>query len=83
MALPKKVPVEQMLKMADQLSPDELSLFRQKLDAKALSKEWEQLVTDVDKKTKRLPPLSEEEIMDEVLAAREEKKARRANQSSL
>jgi hypothetical protein len=74
-------PLNQVLKLVDQLTPDELAQVRQKLDAKSWGQEWRQLVKDVEGDNKGLPPLSDEEIMAEVKAVREEMKAERARKS--
>jgi hypothetical protein len=84
MAVPqrKDTPIDQVLKLVDQLSQDEMALLRQKLNMRIWGQKWDQLVESIDKRNQGKPPMSEEEIMAEVLAAREEMKADRANQSS-
>lgn len=74
--------LSQVLRLVDQLTPEEVSELRRKLDAKAWKGEWQALINEVDAQNKRLPPLTEEEIMTEVNAVREEMKAERAQESS-
>lgn len=66
MTLPKRktTPVNQVLKIIDQLSPEELSRIRKKV-------EWRSLIAEIDEQNKHLPPLSDEEITAEVNAVRE------------
>jgi hypothetical protein len=77
----EKVTVDQVLKLVDQLSPEEQGKLRHKL-AESWSMEWRALLKEVDEQNKGTPPLSEEEIMAEVKDVREEMKAERARQSS-
>jgi hypothetical protein len=77
----EKVTVEQVLKLVDQLSPEEQGKLRHKLD-ESWSTEWRALFKELDEHNKGTPPLSEEEIMAEVKSVREEMKAERARQSS-
>ena len=80
MALPerKTTTYAQVLKLVEQLSPDELTKLRTEIDSKSWNTRWEALFTEVDEQNKNLPPLSDEEIAAEVDAAREEMKAKRA-----
>jgi len=70
----EKVTVDQLLKLVNQLSPEEQGKLRHKLD-ESWSAEWRALIKEVDEQNKDTQPLSEEEIMAEVKAAREEMKA--------
>jgi Ca2+-binding EF-hand superfamily protein len=80
MALPEREisPYNQVLKLFDQLSTDELAKLRKKIDSKSWSTRWRALFTEVDEQNKNLPPLSDAEIAAEVDAVREEMKAKRA-----
>lgn len=82
MPKPKKPSISQLLKLVDQLSPAEVIALRNKLDNKTWGNELEALFSRIDKRNKALPPLSEEEILAEVNAIREELKAERAQSSS-
>ena len=57
MGLPKRkiTPVDQALKIIDQLSTEDLARVRKKV-------EWRSLVAELDEQNKDLPPLSDEEI---------------------
>ena len=79
---PEKKPIDQMLKLVDKLTPEELAELRSKLDAKAWGEEWRQLIKDVNKDNKGQPNLSDKEILAEVKAVRKEMKAERAQKSS-
>jgi hypothetical protein len=70
----EKVTVDQLLKLVNQLSPEEQGKLRHKLD-ESWSAEWRALIKEVDEQNKDTQPLSEEEIMAEVKAAREGMKA--------
>ena len=65
MGLPKRKipPVDQALKIIDQLSSKDLSRVRKKV-------EWRSLVAELDKQNKHLPPLSDKEIAAEVNTTR-------------
>lgn len=70
----EKVTVEQVLKLVDQLSPEEQGKLRHKLD-ESWSAEWRALIKEVDEQNKGTPPLSEEEIVTEMKAVRRELKS--------
>jgi len=74
MALPKRkiTRVDQALKIIGQLSPEELSRVRKKV-------EWRSLIAEIDEQNKHLPPLTDEEIAAEVNAVRARKKTKRAS----
>lgn len=77
----EKITVDQVLRLVDQLSPEEQGKLRHKLD-ESWSAEWRALLKEVDEQNKDTLPLSEEEIMAEVKDARQEMKAERARKSS-
>jgi hypothetical protein len=76
-------PFEQVLKLIEQLTPVERVKLQSALDNKAWGDKLEAIFSKIDERTKGKPPISEDEIMDEVFAVREEIKAEHANQSSL
>lgn len=61
----EKITVDQVLRLVDQLSPEEQGKLRHKLD-ESWSAEWRALLKEVDEQNKDTLPLSEEEIMAEV-----------------
>lgn len=71
----KQPPVDQVLKLVDQLSAAELAIVRKKVNAKDWNARWRALFAEIDERNKNLPPLSEEEIAAEVDAARKEMRA--------
>lgn len=77
----EKITVDQVLRLVDQLSPEEQGKLRHKLD-ESWSAEWRALLKEVDEQNKDTLPLSEEEIMAELRDARQEMKAERARKSS-
>ncbi|MBP9093696.1 hypothetical protein KBI23_21940 [bacterium] len=77
----EKITVDQLLKLVDQLSPEEQGKLRHKLD-ESWSAEWRALLKEVDEQNKDTLPLSEEDILAEVKDARQEMKAERARKSS-
>ncbi len=81
---PKKISIDKILKLVDQLPPAELLELQRKLDDKTWGKQFHQLCDEIEavRIAKGLPGLTEEEIMAEVKAVREEMKAERAHQSS-
>ncbi len=70
----EKVTVEQLLKLVNQLSPEEQGTLRHKLD-ESWSTQWRELVNEVDEQNKDTPPLSEEEIVAEMKVIRRELKS--------
>ena len=80
---PERASLDQVLKLVDQLSPNELAQLRQKIDSKSCSAEWQQLQDEVEQNriAKELPPLSEEEIYAEFTEHRREQRAKRAQSS--
>jgi hypothetical protein len=73
----EKVTVDQVLKLVDQLSPEEQGKLRRKLD-ESWSAEWRALSKEVDEQNKGKTPLTEEEIVAEMKAVRRELKAESA-----
>lgn len=81
MAQPKKkVSVEQVLKLVEQLSPTEKGELRNKLDA-SWSERWDALAKRVQDRNQGLPPLTEEEIYAEFTEHRREQRVKRAQSS--
>ncbi|MEZ4536971.1 MAG: hypothetical protein R3D26_18540 [Cyanobacteriota/Melainabacteria group bacterium] len=79
----ERITLDQVLKLVDKLSPEEQEQLRKKLSNKTWGQQFRQLAEDIerDRIAKGLPRLSEEEIMAEVKAVREEMKAERVRQS--
>lgn len=77
----EKVTVDQVLKLVDQLSPEEQGKLRRKID-ESWSTEWRALTKEVDEQNQGTPPLSEEEIVAEMKAVRRELKAESAQSGS-
>jgi esterase/lipase len=73
-----KSKMEQVLKLVAQLSPDELVELYRRLNAKSWGIEWKALCREVADQSKNLPPISEEEVADEMRSIKEELKAERA-----
>jgi len=73
----EKSKMEQILELVAQLSPDELVELGRKFDAKSWGKEWSALCREVEEQSKKLPPISEEDIAQEMQAIKEELKAER------
>jgi hypothetical protein len=80
---PNRASLDQVLKLVDQLSPNELAQLRQKIDSKSWSSEWQQLQDEIEQNriAKGLPPLSEEEIYAEFTEHRREQREKRAQSS--
>lgn len=79
----EKVTLDQVLKLVDKLTPEEQEQLRDDLSNRSWGKRFQQLCDRVEatRMAKGLSRLTEEEIMAEVKAVRDEMKARRANQS--
>lgn len=77
-----KTPLDQVLKLVDQLSPSDRDELRRKLNLRDWGEQWRQLVKDVAEDNKGLPPLSDEEIAQEVMDYRREQRAKRAQGNS-
>ncbi len=77
----ERITLDQVLKLVDKLSLEDQEQLRRTLSNKNWGKEWHQLIKDVEEDNRREPPLSDDEIMAEVKAVREEMKAERAQQS--
>lgn len=79
----KKVSLNQVLKLVDQLTPDELLELQRKVNDKTWGQRFRQLADEIerDRVAKGLPCLTDEEIMAEVKAVREEMKAERVQRN--
>jgi len=73
---------EQVLRLVDELTPQQREVVRLKLDDKTWGDEWRDLCSEVDERNKGQTPLSEEEIVAEIKAIRKELKAKRAEGSN-
>jgi hypothetical protein len=78
---PEKIPIDKMLKSVDYLSPKEQEQLRLKLDSSARHKEWRDLVNATALDSKGQTPLSDEEILTEVKAAKQTIRERLAKDS--
>lgn len=76
----EKVTLTQVLRLVDQLSPEDQAELRRKLD-QSWSEQWDQLASRIQERCKDMPPLTDEEIMAEVKIVREQRKAKRAEGS--
>jgi len=65
---------DQVLRLVDRLSPEQQEQLRRKLNKKTWGQRWQALCDRVQERNKTLPPLSDQEIVAEIKAAR---KARR------
>ncbi|MBX9691518.1 MAG: hypothetical protein K2Z81_03980 [Cyanobacteria bacterium] len=70
-----KITLNHVLQLVAQLSPEEKAELRRQLD-QSWNEQWDGLTTRVREKSKLLPPLSDEEIMEEVKAVREARKGK-------
>jgi hypothetical protein len=77
----EQVTLDQVLRLIDKLSPDDQEQLRLKLDRKTRQQEWRDLVTAVAEDNKGVPPLSDEEIAEEVRAVKQARKAQRVQDS--
>jgi hypothetical protein len=77
MSKSEKVSVNKVLKLVEQLSPSQKGELRQKLED-SWSQRWDALIARVNKRNKRLPALTEDEIYAEFTEHRREQKAKRA-----
>jgi hypothetical protein len=68
----KKRKLDQVLKLVEELGPEEKAELRQQLD-EPWAKRWDALTEKVQRQSKGLPPMTEEEIAEEVSNCREEK----------
>jgi len=69
----KKEKLDQVLKLVEELGPEEKAKLRQQLDESWASR-WDALTEKVQRQSKGLPPLTEEEIAEELSDYREEKR---------
>lgn len=80
----EKVTLKQVLKLVDKLSPEEVLELQRKLNDRTWGKRFEQLCEKIEanRLAKGLPKLTDEEIIAEVKAVRNEMKAERGHQGS-
>lgn len=74
----EKNTLNQVLKLVDQLSPDEQERLRVKLNSKSKAERWQALCNKVQNQCKDLPPLSDEDIVADLKELRQEMTAERA-----
>lgn len=79
----ERVTLAQILKLVDELSPEEQEELRKNLSDRSWGQRFKQLCDKVEANriAKGLPRLTEEEIMQEVKSVRDGMKAERADQS--
>lgn len=75
-----KMTLDQVLRLVDQLSADEQEQLRLMLNGKAWGAEWERLSQEIQTKFQAdsLPVPTEEEVMAEIKAVRNQRKTERA-----
>jgi len=78
----EQVTLEQVLTLVDKLPITEQEQLRKNLSNRTWGQRWRQLVKDVEEDNKGLPALSEEEIIAEMKAIKEEIRAERAKGSN-
>ncbi len=74
----KEPSVNQVLELVHQLPPNDQEQIRQNLNSESWANRWSALVQKIDEQSKNLPPLTDDEIAEEVMAHRSEQKAKRA-----
>jgi hypothetical protein len=79
---PQRVHFEQVLLLVDQLSGDEQERLRIKLNSRSKAERWQALCNKVQNQCKKLPPLSDEDLLTDLKEIRAEMKAERAESSS-
>lgn len=81
---PEKVPLDQMLKLVDQLSPEEQEELRRQLNSKTWGERWDELSNTIRARfiANGTPIPTDEEIMADVKAVRNERKERLAQGSN-
>ena len=72
------VSVNQVLQLVDKLSADQREELYRRLDLKIWGENWRALCNKVDRQTKDMPPLSDEDVVMELKAARDELRDGRA-----
>lgn len=77
---PKKMSLDQVLRLVEQLPADEQEQLRLKLNGKAWGEEWDRLAQKIQDKFQLdgVPIPTEAEVMAEVKAVRNQRKAERA-----
>jgi len=79
---PKKPSLNQVLKLVDQLPSEEQEQLRQTMNSKSWAQRWDALAQKVREQNSHLPPISDEEIANEFMTYREEKRADSAQSSN-
>ncbi|HEY9867579.1 MAG TPA: hypothetical protein V6D08_00105 [Candidatus Obscuribacterales bacterium] len=74
---PERPSLDQVLRLVEQLTPAEQEELGRKLISKSWGRSWQELCEKVDEYTKDLPPLSEEEIVEEMKSIRAELRSMR------
>jgi len=80
----EKTNVDQILNLVQALSPEERAEFQRRLDASTWGDQWDQLSAKIRSRFAAAgePVPTEEEVMAEVKAVRQERKAQRAQGSN-
>ena len=79
---PEKPSVDQVLKLAEQLSADERDELRRKLNTKSWDERWDALTKRVRERSQQLGPISDDEIVAEMKAIKREVWTERAQSGS-
>ncbi len=79
MAMPEReiAAYEQIEQLIDRLPLDKQEKLRQRLNNKTWARRWDALIKEIDEQSKNLPPLTEDEIAEEVMAYRSEQRNQR------
>ncbi|HEY9718283.1 MAG TPA: hypothetical protein V6C69_12495 [Trichormus sp.] len=77
---PEKVTLSQVLQLANLLSPEEQGELRRKLD-QSWGEQWDDLAARILERSSHMPAMTDDEILAEVKAVREQRKAIRAEGS--
>lgn len=77
----ESITLDQVLKLVEKLSPAEQEQLRARLDSKARHQQWRNLVAAVAEDNKDIPPLTDDEIAEEVSAVKQVRKAQCARDS--
>lgn len=68
----ERTTMDQILKLVEELSPEERMILRGKLDQRTWAERWDALVSKVRTQSKNLRPMSDEEIAKEMRSIRNE-----------
>ena len=63
----KEPSVNQVLELVHQLPPNDQEQIRQNLNSESWANRWSALVQKIDEQSKNLPPLTDDEIAEEVM----------------